>query len=115
MTLSNAWTGVQAADSAGIEFDRVRLTHMATNAVNALSGADLAFAHSVVDDSVYGGVCANTGAVVRVTHGYVAASAQLPFVMRGGWAYVTNSVLAASGLGKAVYSLQGGTGGVRAD
>ncbi|MBP5786513.1 MAG: right-handed parallel beta-helix repeat-containing protein, partial [Kiritimatiellae bacterium] len=40
LTLSNAWTGVQAANSTGIEFDRVRLTHMATNAVNAQAGAD---------------------------------------------------------------------------
>ena len=115
LTFSNAWTGVQAGNSSGIEFDKVRLTHMATNAVNAQSGADLVFSHGVVDDSVYGGVCANTGAVVRVTQSYLAASSQLPFVMRGGRAYVTNSVMAASGMGKAVYSLQSGAGGVTAD
>jgi len=115
LTLSNAWTGVQAGKATGIEFDRVRITHMATNAVNAQSGAVLTLAHSVVDDSVYGGVCVNTGAVVNVVHGYLAASSRLPLVLRGGNARVTNSVMAASGLGRSVYTWQSGSGGVVAD
>jgi hypothetical protein len=115
LTLSNAWTGVQAGNSTGIDFNRVRLTHMATNAVNAQSGANVSFAHSVLDDSVYCGVCVNTGAVVNVIHGYLAASSQLPFVMRGGRANVTNSILAASGLGKAVYAWQSVAGSLVSD
>lgn len=115
LTLSNAWTGVQVANAAGIEFDRTRITHMATNAVNARAGANITLSHSVVDDSVYGGLCVNTGAVVNVVHGYLAASAQLPFVMRGGRANVTNSILAAVGLGKAVFAWQSGSGSVVSD
>ena len=108
MTLSNAWTGVQAGNTAGVEFDHVRITRMATNAVNARPGANLAFSHGVVDDSVFSGIALTNGATVNVSQSYVAASAQRPVYMVGGTVCVTNSILAASGLGKAVYTLAGG-------
>ena len=107
MTFSNAWTGVQAKDTLGVVFDRTRITHATTNAVLALSGADLTLTHSVVDDSVYSGVRAWTGGVVRVTQSYIPASAQQAVMLAGGTAYVTNSILEASGLGKSVYVLAG--------
>ena len=107
MTFSNAWTGVQAKDTARVVFDRTRITHATTNALLALSGADLTLSHSVVDDSVYAGVRALTGGVVRVTQSYIPASAQQAVMLAGGAAYVTNSILDASGLGKSVYVLAG--------
>lgn len=115
LLISNGWHGVWAANSRGVEFDRVGLVNCVSNGMYVGAGATVTFSHGAVRDCMVFGVTANTGAVVRVENSYARTDGGSMFRLWGGTMGVTNNVLRATKLGGKVYDIASGTSVLRAD
>lgn len=103
LMFSNAWSGVSATQSTGIELKRTRLGYFVTNALAAEAGSEVKLSHSVIEDVKAYGVVAGTGSVVNVDHVFIQDSVANNIRVYGGDLCVSNSILEASGQGNVVY------------
>lgn len=100
---SNAWSGVTATQSTGIELMRTRFGYFVTNALSAGIGAEVKLSHSVLEDVKAYGIVAGTGSVVNVDHAFIQDTVANNIRVYGGNLSVSNSILEASGQGNVIY------------
>jgi hypothetical protein len=108
LTISNAWSGIQVDNTQGVEMDRVRVTHCVTNAIYAGPASRLDLSRIRFEHSLFGGLNAQTGSVVKVQHSLFRQIDRANLYIRGGDVELKNSVLEAAGNLRNIYFWGGG-------
>ncbi|MGD9780547.1 MAG: right-handed parallel beta-helix repeat-containing protein [Kiritimatiellia bacterium] len=106
--VSNAYIGIHAENSLGIELDRVRAAYCFTNAIYAGAGVQMDANRIIVDQSLSAGFSTRTGATVKIYGSLFRENLQANLHIRGGSIELKNSILEATGDRRYVYYWAGG-------
>ncbi len=109
LTVSNAYIGIHAEFSQGLELDRMRVAYCFTNAVYAGDGAQFDMRGIVFAQNQSCGILTRTGSVVRIQNSLFLNNALAGLYLNGGSIELKNSILRASGSRQFVYFKNGGT------
>ncbi|MGD9613139.1 MAG: right-handed parallel beta-helix repeat-containing protein, partial [Kiritimatiellia bacterium] len=103
LMVSNAFTGIHADNGGFIEVERVRAGYCVTNAIFAGPNTRMELRRSILEQSLYHGLQANTGAVVKAIGNLMRDNGMANVALRGGDVEVKNSILEAIGSLRHVY------------
>ena len=112
--VSNTFSGFQIDSGGNVALDRVRAGYCVSNAVYASGNTRLTLARSILEQSLFNGVQANTGAVVVAVGSLMRGNGVANVNVRGGNVDVYNGILEADGSQRYVYYL-GNSGKLSSD
>lgn len=107
LMISNAFVGIHADNGGAISLERVRVGYCVTNAISAGANTRLELRRSILEQSLYNGLQANTGSVVKAAGNLMRDNGLANVCVRGGDVEVKNSVLEADGSSRHVYYFAG--------
>jgi Right handed beta helix region/Periplasmic copper-binding protein (NosD) len=109
LTVSNTWIGIHTEHSDAVLLERIRSTYSVTNSIYAGVGSEMEITRSILDQSLYFGLHAQTGSVVSLNGCLIQENEQSAIHLRGGDVEVVNSIMKASGLQRYIYYFAGTT------
>jgi hypothetical protein len=105
--VSNAYTAIQIDNGGDVALERVRAGFCVTNAVYAAGNTRVELSRSILEQSLFNGLQASTGAVVRAVNSLMRDNGLANVNVRGGSVDVFNGILEAAGSQRYVYYLEG--------
>lgn len=105
--VSNAYSGIQIDNAGYVALERVRAGYCVSNAIYATGNTRLGLTRSILEQSLFNGIQANTGSVVQAVGTLMRDNGLANVNVRGGHVDVFNGILEASGSQRYVYYLEG--------
>lgn len=108
LVVSNAYIGIHAENAGSVALESMRVVYCVTNAISAGANTRLVLRRSILEQSLFLGLQANTGSVVKAIGNLMRDNGLANVSVRGGDLEVKNSVLEANGSLRHVYYIAGG-------
>ncbi len=107
LMVSNAFVGIHADNGGSIALERMRVGYCVTNAISVGANTRLDLVRSILEQSLYNGLQANTGSVVKAVGNLMRDNGLANVSVRGGNVEVKNGILEAAGSLRHVYYFAG--------
>jgi len=110
LTVSNAWNGIEVANSPSVVMEWVRVTDCLASGIGAGPNTQMDLGRALLENNLRYGL-QTTGGVVRIRNSLMRNNAQANLALPSGQIEVKNSILEAVGAGRFVYYYPAMSGG----